>query len=193
MEPTEYEFLAENQTVEINPKFTHGVMTFIQGDVGPFKAGRPMNVPLWQAVMLRQSDKCMIVTPEWMDLERLTECKEDERESAVFTQLPAENMFEISNILLDVTSESIKNSDKIRSTLRDIWDIRQSKLRKSVDALIQGEYLHAKINHLQSLELSAFRPILPHAVDQLQRMKVCTEAAARTASVSLNTSSFSRT
>ena len=30
MEPTEYEFLAENQTVEINPKFTHGVMTFIQ-------------------------------------------------------------------------------------------------------------------------------------------------------------------
>ena len=31
---------------------------------------------------------------------RLTECKEDERESAVFTQLPADNIFEISNILL---------------------------------------------------------------------------------------------
>jgi hypothetical protein len=35
--------------------------------------------------------------------------------------------------------------------------------------LWQGEYLHAKINHLQLIELNTVRPLLPHAFDQINR------------------------
>ncbi len=35
--------------------------------------------------------------------------------------------------------------------------------------MIQGDYLHAKINNLQEIELANFRPILPQAFDHLQR------------------------
>ena len=61
------------------------------------------HVPLWMAVMLRSSDKCSIETPEWLELEQLEECLEEERESPVFTQLPANHLFEVANIMLDVT------------------------------------------------------------------------------------------
>lgn len=70
MNPSENEFLAENEKIEIVPKFSHSVMTLIQGDVGPFKAGQVTKVPLWLAVMFKNGDKCSIETPEWLDLGR---------------------------------------------------------------------------------------------------------------------------
>ena len=43
----------------------------LQGDVGPFKPGLPLEVPLWMATHLRQRQKCRILQPEWMDPEVL--------------------------------------------------------------------------------------------------------------------------
>jgi len=189
MDATEYEFLAENEKITILAKFTHPTLTLIQGDFGPFKAGNTIDVPLWLAVMLRQSDKCIIQTPSWMEVERLEECREEEKDSDLFTQLPAKYIFEISNILLDVTPASIIDADQIRSILKEIFDIRQSKLRKSIEIFFKGDYLHAKINNLQEIELANFRPILPQAFDHLQRLDEATGAASRRAS--LHTTSFS--
>jgi len=188
MDPKEYEFVAENEKVMITPKFNHGTMTLIQGDVGPFISGLPLEVPVWLGVMMRQQGRCNIDTPEWMELERLEECRDEEKESPVFTKLPAKHIFEIANMLLDVTTETIKNADQVRSVLRDIWDIRQSKLRRSVDAFIQGEYLHAKINHMEAIELSTVRPVLPQAFDHIHRLKEAEGAAARRAALSLSNS-----
>ena len=43
------------------------------GDVGPFKPGLPVSVPLWLAVNLRQRQRCRLVTPGWLQVERLEE------------------------------------------------------------------------------------------------------------------------
>jgi GINS complex subunit 2 len=195
MDPTEYEFLAENEKIVILPKIQHPTLTLIQGDFGPFRPGITIEVPLWLAVMLRKSDKCEIETPGWMDLERLEECREEEKESSFFTPLPANHIFEISNILLDVTAASISNADQIRSILKEIFDIRQSKLRKSIEILFKEEYLYAKVNHLQEIELANFRPVFPQAFDYLQRLNEATGAAKRKSShsmsFSMNNSTFS--
>ena len=37
----------------------------------------------------------------------------------------------------DVATEDIENADEIRTILKDVWDMRQAKLRKSVDTFIQ--------------------------------------------------------
>lgn len=39
-----------------------------QGDIGPFSAGLPIDVPLWMAVNLKQRQKARIRSPEWMDV-----------------------------------------------------------------------------------------------------------------------------
>ena len=36
-----------------------------------------------------------------------------------------------------MATEDIENADEIRTILKDVWDMRQAKLRKSVDTFIQ--------------------------------------------------------
>ena len=101
----------------------------LQGDVGPFKPGLPLEVPLWMATHLRQRQKCRILQPEWMDPEVLEEVKEREKEEALFTKLPNPNMFVVTNLIMDVATPDLNKADEIKTTIKDIWDVRQSKLR----------------------------------------------------------------
>jgi hypothetical protein len=43
--------------------------------------------------------------------------------------MPHEHMFVMAQLILDVATADIVKADEIRTTLKDIWDIRQSKLR----------------------------------------------------------------
>ena len=40
----------------------------LQGDLGPFNPGLPVQVPLWLAINLKQRQKCRLLPPEWMDV-----------------------------------------------------------------------------------------------------------------------------
>ena len=112
-----------------------------------------------------------------------------EKEDALFTEMSATNIFVVANLILDCAKEDIEKADQVRMVLRDIWDIRQAKLRKSVDGFIQGGFLHSKLNHLQLIELNSVRPLLPHSFDQVNRLNMATNAARR---VSQSTNSSNR-
>lgn len=45
--------------------------SLLQGDLGPFNPGLPVEVPLWLAINLKQRQKCRLVPPEWMDVGEL--------------------------------------------------------------------------------------------------------------------------
>ena len=79
MEPSEIEFLAEKDKVEVVPNFTANTLYLLEGDVGPFNAGLSLEVPIWLATDLRQRQKCRILQPDWMDPEVLEEVKEKEK------------------------------------------------------------------------------------------------------------------
>lgn len=113
------------------------------------------------------------------DILSCAQVRDNEKEQQLFTEMPAPNIFVVSNIILDCAKEDIEKADEVRRVLRDIWDIRQSKLRKSVDAFIQGDFLQASLNHLQLIELNSVRPLLPHAFDQINRLNIATAAARR--------------
>lgn len=71
MDPSSLEYLAESsETISVVPNFSDGVMYFLSGDVGPFRAGLPLEVPLWVAAHLRQQRRCRIIQPEWLDPEK---------------------------------------------------------------------------------------------------------------------------
>ena len=40
----------------------------LQGDIGPFSPGLPIDIPLWMAVNLKQRQKARIRPPDWMDV-----------------------------------------------------------------------------------------------------------------------------
>lgn len=81
MDPEEVEFLAEKQVnISIIPNFSSKVVTLISGDIGPFRASLPVNVPFWVAVNLKKQQRCKIIPPDWMDVEKLEEIKENEKQ-----------------------------------------------------------------------------------------------------------------
>lgn len=81
MDPSEVEFLGEKHLVSIVPNFSFGVIHLISGSIGPFRAGLPVRVPIWIALSLKQQQKCRIVAQDWMDMEKLTDILEDEKQS----------------------------------------------------------------------------------------------------------------
>jgi GINS complex subunit 2 len=81
MDPSEVEFLGEKQLVSIVPNFTFGIIHLISGPVGPFRAGLPVKVPIWLALNFKQQQKCRIIAQDWMDVDKLNDSIEAEKQS----------------------------------------------------------------------------------------------------------------
>ncbi|XP_028142545.1 DNA replication complex GINS protein PSF2 [Diabrotica virgifera virgifera] len=171
MDPEEIEFLAEKEYITIIPTFNNAVIHLITGDVGPFRASIPTRVPLWMAVTLKQQQRCKIQPPDWMTVEKLEEIKEDEKQSANFTKMPSDHYMVEAKVLLDCASDDIPKADEVRTVIKDIWDIRMSKIRSSVTKLVKNSEFYAAVDNLTVMEINSMRPILPHALDQLYRIK----------------------
>ncbi|XP_012262736.2 probable DNA replication complex GINS protein PSF2 [Athalia rosae] len=173
MDPSEVEFLGEKKFVEIIPSFSFNQIHLISGSVGPFRAGLPTLVPIWLAVNLKQQQKCRIVRQEWMSVDVLNEVKTAEQNSEFFTKMPSDHYMDEALVLLGVASDDIEDSDQIRTIIKDIWDIRMSKLRTSGDSLVKSDSTYGKLDHLTPMEVNSFRPLFPHVLDQILRLQMC--------------------
>jgi len=129
MDPAEIEFMAENELVSAVPNFNEGVVNLLGGDVGPFRPGLPTRMPLWLAANLRSQKKCRLLQPDFLALDKLEEVRDAERESQFFTAMPHPHLFVVAQLVLDVATQDLTDADRIKTVLKDIWDIRQAKLR----------------------------------------------------------------
>jgi len=76
MDFTEVEFFAENEYIEVVTNFTtRKPIELFAGTVGPFEAGLKATVPVWAAIFLKQRHRCKLVSPSWMDIDRLEHVK----------------------------------------------------------------------------------------------------------------------
>ncbi|ESO07225.1 hypothetical protein HELRODRAFT_76714 [Helobdella robusta] len=183
MNPAEIEFIAEKELVSIVPNFALDKLYLISGDVGPLNPGLPVEVPLWVAVMLKQRQKCRIIPPTWMDVEILQQKKQEEIDSKFFTEMPSKHYMEVSQLMLKYASENLTRADEVRTLVKDIWDIRSSKLRSSVDAFIRSDATHAKLNHLTLMELNTIRPLLTKSLELMQQLRNSTAKQIDSATV----------
>ncbi|KAL3269200.1 hypothetical protein HHI36_008282 [Cryptolaemus montrouzieri] len=171
MDPEEVEFLGEKEIITIVPNFNYGIINLISGDIGPFRAGLPVKVPMWVAVNLKQQQTCKIQQPDWMDIDFLEELRETEKNTQTFTKMPNEHYMALTKSILNCASDDLIRANEIRTLVKDIWDIRMSKLRSSVDLLIKETASYAAVDNLTMMEINSVRPLLPHALDQIYRMK----------------------
>uniref|UniRef100_A0A1A9WDL8 DNA replication complex GINS protein PSF2 n=1 Tax=Glossina brevipalpis TaxID=37001 RepID=A0A1A9WDL8_9MUSC len=197
MEPCVVEFIGEKSLIGIVPNFSFGPLHLISGSLGPFRAGMPVHVPLWLAVHLRKHKKCRIVPPEWMDMELLEEIKEAEKKSKYFTKMPSEHYMIEAQLIMSTAPDDVPRCEELRTIIKDIFDIRESKLRTSIDAFIKGEGTYAKLDNLTLLEIHSVRPILPHSLDHIARYQRTASTTQRDTSSllglnssSVNTNSF---
>lgn len=174
MDPSEVEFLAEKETVKIIPKFTHDQVFLIGGDIGPFNAGLPVTVPLWMAINLKQRQKCRIQPPDWMDVEKLTEKKQEETEAAIFQPMLNPHYMEVTKLLLTHATDDIPHADEVHTLIKDIWDLRVAKLRQSIDRFVKDQETHARLDNLSLMEINTIRPFLTQALDQMHGLRMNT-------------------
>jgi len=178
--PEEIEFIAEREPIRIVPNFNLGKLFLIAGDIGPFKPGLPVQVPLWVALSLKHQAKCRILIPDWMDVTYLEGLKQLEIDSETFTRMPNEHYMVISKLLFQCCSSDIAQADILKTLIKDIWDIRSSKLRTSVKNFIPSDNSYAIVAHLTMMEIASIRPFFPHALEQIYRLKKTVEVAKET-------------
>ncbi|XP_030565609.1 probable DNA replication complex GINS protein PSF2 [Drosophila novamexicana] len=183
MDPSIIEFIGEKSMISIIPNFSNEALHLIYGTVGPFRAGFPVYVPLWLATHLRKQQKCRIVPPEWMDLETLEEIKEEEKRSKFFTKMPSEHYMVVAQLVMSTAPDDVPRCEELRTIIKDIFDIRESKLRTSIDAFIKGEGTYAKLDNLTLLEIHSVRPILPYSLDHIARYQRIATASQRDTSM----------
>lgn len=171
MDPSEVEFLAEKEIITILPNFKEAKLFLLSCDVGPFVPGIPTEVPVWVAINLKQRQKCRINPPEWMTVDRLTEFRDQEKESDEFTKPPSQCYMELSSMLLSCSTDDIPYADQIKTLIKDVWDVRIAKLRKSIDQMIAKQERHAQVDNLTRMEINTVRTLLTKALDQMHNLR----------------------
>ncbi|XP_043937692.1 DNA replication complex GINS protein PSF2 [Protopterus annectens] len=171
MDPSEVEFLAEKEMITIIPNFSLDKIYLIGGDLGPFNPGLPVEVPLWLAINLKQRQKCRIVPPEWMDVEKLEQIREQERKEETFTPMPNPYYMELTKLLLNHASDNIPKADEIRTLVKDTWDTRIAKLRLSADSFVSQQEAHAKLDNLTLLEINTIGTFLTESLNHMYKFR----------------------
>eukprot|EP01135_Chromosphaera_perkinsii_P003025 Nk52_evm7s233 gene=Nk52_evmTU7s233 len=162
----EIEFLAEDEPVQIVPQFKSDTLHFISGEYGPFKPGLPADVPLWLALSLKKRQKCKIKAPEWLTLENLSEKYEIEKGEEGFTKLP-EHYLEVATLLMANGVDEVRDIEDVRNKLEDIWELRYSKVRKSLHTIGENDVEMSKMNNLTLMEINSVRPFFVEAMNKI--------------------------
>ena len=80
------EFFASEELIDIVPNFKGEQFKFVSGTYGPFRPSKPVTIPLWLALHLKERKKCNIKAPIWLDYELLTKIKEEEKQIEYFSE-----------------------------------------------------------------------------------------------------------
>ncbi|XP_003384647.1 PREDICTED: DNA replication complex GINS protein PSF2-like [Amphimedon queenslandica] len=171
MDFNEIEFLAEKELVTVVPNFSEDKITLVTGDYGPFNPSMPTTVPLWLAVSLKKQQRCHIQPPEWLNVDMLTQKKQDEKESELFVEMPSNHFIEIATILLDNASDDITQPDEVRALIKDISDARAAKLKKGIVDMVVERATHGKVDNLTPMEVTSVRSFLTQSLDQLHILR----------------------
>ncbi|KAL1735898.1 hypothetical protein EV714DRAFT_199384 [Schizophyllum commune] len=152
--PAELEFIASQQLIEIIPLIAMERTVFVSGTYGPLQPPRRAKVPIWLATNLKLKKKCRIIPPDWLTVDHLRECCEEETNNPKFSKLPF-RFAEVAKVLLDVAPDDLEDADQLRLLLKNLREARQAKTRDGLQNLNPNE-LH--VENMCSMEINEIRP-----------------------------------
>ena len=140
------------------PNFREEAFAFVSGTFGPFRPAKPVTVPLWLAVYLKERNKCQVQPPRWFDYEYLCKVKAVEKELGdMFSEEIPYYYFEVANLLLNNCADEFQSVQKMKSVIEDIFELRREKLvrmLKNVEPQTPVKFL----SNVGAVELNSIRP-----------------------------------
>lgn len=163
-------------------------------------------VPLWLALLLKRQHRANILPPPWLlcsALENILRL-ETELQSTFTPPMPdVESMvstmasppflnsstatgssehlpyhwLELGEILLEACSDDIPESDRVRSSLRDLREVRLAKMRASVKVLDGGGL--SDLTGVGAMEIAEGRAFIVGVMDGLRQLGAGREAQRR--------------
>ena len=113
-----------------------------------------------------------------------------------FTKMPCDHYMVFAKLLFSHAPEDVPYLEEIKTLIKDIFDIRQAKLRTAIDSLLTGKSgvegaNKVSFNNLTILEIHTVRPFLPYASDLIARLERVFQQHTTLNETSMNTSGFS--
>lgn len=90
--------------------------------------------------------------------------------------MPCESYMDVSKLLFNHAADDIPHVEEIKTIIKDIFDIRQAKVRTAIDSVLTGNKQleggnKVSFNNLTLLEVNTARPFLPFASDLVARLE----------------------
>ncbi|CAD8155465.1 unnamed protein product [Paramecium octaurelia] len=171
------DFIIQHTTfINIQPNFDLDKLQFISGYFGPFKINQIVEVPLWVAIELKKKNKCRVIPPEWLSIERLQQKLDEETINESELARMEQYYFEISSIMFSYCRDDIKDDDKIKLLLEDIKTRRESKIQKKIEEFIARGSEALKINNLNQHERNKIYSNFYGDLKKLRQLKLLAES-----------------
>lgn len=82
----------------------------------------------------------------------------------------------VSKLMFSHAADDMPNIEEVKTLIKDIFDIRQAKLRTAIDSILTGSSndsvgIKVSFNNLTLLEINTSRPFLPYASDLVARLE----------------------
>ncbi|KAI0464575.1 hypothetical protein LJB42_002193 [Komagataella kurtzmanii] len=170
--PSEVEFLVEDQPILIIPRYALKDRQLIGTSIPVLKPMKRAEVPLWLGFILKQQDRCNIVTPSWLSINFLKKAYQEEvTYTTRFFRMPW-NWLEISKMILDKASDDMTEPPhQIRALIQDLREVRLIKARRGLKELNES---YMQLDNLSLMEINELRPLVVGVMDQLRKLQVGT-------------------
>mmetsp|Transcript_57151 Transcript_57151/g.135723 ORF Transcript_57151/g.135723 Transcript_57151/m.135723 type:complete len:211 (+) Transcript_57151:82-714(+) len=173
----ELEFLAEDEQVEIVPRFKFREVQLLTGPCGKFEPMVPVKVPLWFALQLQEQKMCTIQLPSYLSPEELDEQVEQEERDRELNHLsPMHFHYHELAALMQRHSRTFQESDSWIK-VKDVEEVRDRKLHTSLGEL-QGYTPVVKISNATAMEINTVRPFLVASLHKFRTLHVAEAAVA---------------
>ena len=163
--------IAEHTLVGIVPAFNSPALPLLTGSVGPFRANLAIDVPLWLALSLRQSQRCRIECPAWLDATFLIgQCEREKADVSVFANLPY-HYIEVAHVLLTLARDDVPQADRIEELVRDVMELRRQKVHSGLMLWRTDTNTTLKLNNVAAMEVEALRHMAGRALKQFHSLQ----------------------
>lgn len=90
--------------------------------------------------------------------------------------MPCDSYMVVSKLLFTHAPDDVPDLEEIKTLIKDIFDVRQAKLRTAIDAILTGHNQadggqRVSFSNLTQLEVNTARPFLPYATDLVARLE----------------------
>lgn len=90
--------------------------------------------------------------------------------------MPCDSYMVVSKLLFSTAADDIVDTEIVKTLIKDIFDIRQAKLRVAIDCILKGTNQiegqgKVSFNNLTLLEINSVRPFLPFSCDLVDRLE----------------------